>query len=81
MALRVQKLQDNPERDRISAIELRKAEDLFEAAGGKIPLPEKAPEKLVATRWLLEEFRVSLFAQNLGTQDAVSFKRIQKLLS
>lgn len=81
VALRVQKLQDNPERDRISAIELRKAEDLFEAAGGKIPLPEKAPEKLVATRWLLEEFRVSLFAQNLGTQDAVSFKRIQKLLS
>lgn len=81
VALRVQKLQDNPERDRISAIELGKAEDLFEAAGGKIPLPEKAPEKLVATRWLLEEFRVSLFAQNLGTQDAVSFKRIQKLLS
>jgi len=81
VAQRVQKLQENPERDRISAIELMKAEDLFEAAGGKIPLPEKAPDKLVAVRWLLEEFRVSLFAQSLGTAEAVSLKRIQKQLS
>ena len=81
VAQRVQKLQRNPERDRISAIELMKAEDLFEAAGGKIPLPEKAPDKLVAVRWLLEEFRVSLFAQSLGTAEAVSLKRIQKQLS
>ncbi len=81
VAQRVQKLQENPERDRISAVELMKAEELFEAAGGKIPLPEKAPEKLVAARWLLEEFRVSLFAQSLGTAEAVSLKRIQKQLS
>jgi ATP-dependent helicase HrpA len=29
-------------------------------------------------RWLLEEFRVSLFAQNLGTRQAVSQKRLQE---
>jgi len=29
-------------------------------------------------RWLLEEFRVSLFAQNLGTRQAVSEKRLQE---
>jgi ATP-dependent helicase HrpA len=28
-------------------------------------------------RWMLEEFRVSLFAQNLGTRQAVSEKRIK----
>jgi ATP-dependent helicase HrpA len=29
-------------------------------------------------RWMLEEFRVSLFAQNLGTRQAVSEKRLQE---
>ncbi len=29
-------------------------------------------------RWLLEEFRVSLFAQHLGTRQAVSAKRLQQ---
>ena len=29
-------------------------------------------------RWMLEEFRVSLFAQNLGTKQAVSEKRLQE---
>lgn len=28
-------------------------------------------------RWMLEEFRVSLFAQNLGTRQAVSVKRLE----
>jgi ATP-dependent helicase HrpA len=29
-------------------------------------------------RWMLEEFRVSLFAQNLGTRQAVSEKRLRE---
>jgi ATP-dependent helicase HrpA len=29
-------------------------------------------------RWLLEEFRVSLFAQQLGTRTPVSEKRLRK---
>jgi ATP-dependent helicase HrpA len=29
-------------------------------------------------RWMLEEFRVSLFAQNLGTKQAVSEKRLRE---
>ncbi len=32
-------------------------------------------------RWMLEEFRVSLFAQNLGTKIPVSTKRIEQLLA
>ena len=39
---------------------------------------EIASEKLDAYRWLLEEFRVSLFAQHLGTSVPVSEKRLQK---
>lgn len=33
---------------------------------------------LAQLRWMLEEYRVSLFAQNLGTKVSVSAKRIQK---
>jgi len=34
----------------------------------------------VHTRWLLEEYRVSLFAQGLGTAEPVSLQRIGKAL-
>ncbi len=36
---------------------------------------------LVELRWLLEEFRVSLFAQHLGTRVSVSTKRIEQLIA
>lgn len=35
-------------------------------------------DELLTLRWMLEEFRVSLFAQSLGTRIAVSEKRIEK---
>ncbi|MFT5937817.1 MAG: ATP-dependent helicase HrpA, partial [Pseudohongiellaceae bacterium] len=35
-------------------------------------------ELVVQLRWMLEEYRVSAFAQNLGTKVPVSAKRIQK---
>jgi ATP-dependent helicase HrpA len=36
------------------------------------------PASVVEYRWLLEEFRVSLFAQQLGTQRSVSAKRLEQ---
>ncbi len=36
------------------------------------------PEALVRFRWLLEEYRVSLFAQQLGTRESVSEKRLKQ---
>ena len=35
-------------------------------------------EAAMQYRWMLEELRVSLFAQNLGTRQAVSQKRLQQ---
>ena len=35
-------------------------------------------EQLVLYRWMLEEYRVSLFAQQLGTKVTVSDKRLSK---
>jgi len=36
------------------------------------------PDEIVDYRWLLEEFRVSLFAQSLGTSRPVSAKRLEE---
>jgi ATP-dependent helicase HrpA len=38
------------------------------------------PGKQEAFRWLLEEFRVSLFAQELGTAESVSAARLNAFL-
>jgi ATP-dependent helicase HrpA len=45
----------------------------------KLKNKEGYSEKVREIRWMLEEFRVSLFAQDLGTAYPVSAKRITKL--
>ena len=78
--IRLEQLPDNPGRDRAWMTEYERAAAAFAEAGGAIPLPADAPPQLVAARWLLEELRVSLFAQRLGTAEAVSVQRVQKAL-
>ncbi|MFG6504302.1 DUF3418 domain-containing protein [Microbacterium sp. P05] len=77
---RVQGLADNPGRDRQRMTEFERAAILYSEAGGSIPLPADAPPTLAQARWLLEELRVSLFAQRLGTPVPVSLQRIAKAL-
>lgn len=77
---RVKTLSDNPGRDRQRMTEYERAAAGFVDAGGTMPLPADAPANLVHTRWLLEELRVSLFAQRLGTAEPVSPQRIAKAL-
>ena len=77
---RVKTLSDNPGRDRQRQTEYERSATAFTEAGGTIPLPADAPATLVQTRWLLEELRVSLFAQRLGTAEPVSPQRITKAL-
>ncbi|MDT0118292.1 DUF3418 domain-containing protein [Microbacterium sp. PRF11] len=77
---RVKTLSDNPGRDRQRMTEYERAAAGFVEAGGSVPLPADAPAHLVQTRWLLEELRVSLFAQRLGTAEPVSPQRIAKAL-
>jgi ATP-dependent helicase HrpA len=36
------------------------------------------PAGMTSYRWLIEEFRVSLFAQRLGTAQPVSMKRLDE---
>ncbi len=44
------------------------------------PHAMQSREKLEEFRWLLEEFRVSIFAQTLGTKQSVSEKRLRQFL-
>ena len=46
-------------------------------------LPEGRPpgERLRQVRWMLEEYRVSLWAQHLGTAQPVSDQRVRKVLN
>jgi ATP-dependent helicase HrpA len=77
---RVRTLADNPGRDRQRMSEFERAAAVYTEAGGTIPPGADAAATLVHARWLLEEYRVSLFAQSLGTAEAVSLPRIQKAL-
>jgi ATP-dependent helicase HrpA len=79
--LRTSKLLEDLERDRRLEIELNQAILLFENAGGSVPLKAWMPENIVKARWALEELRVSLFAQHLGTVEPVSLERIKKILN
>ncbi|MFM7115844.1 MAG: DUF3418 domain-containing protein, partial [Planctomycetota bacterium] len=38
----------------------------------------RVDSELLKFRWLLEEYRVSVFAQQLGTSQPVSSKRLEK---
>lgn len=78
---RIQALPVNPGRDRAWQTQVETAVALYTDAGGRIPpAPHSAPN-LVHARWMLEEFRVSLFAQSLGTAESVSLQRIRKVLT
>ncbi|PPF78746.1 ATP-dependent RNA helicase HrpA [Subtercola sp. Z020] len=82
---RMQKLPDAPARDRAWMTEVQNATARYEASGGLLPLPPDAATALspllIRARWMIEELRISLFAQSLGTAEPVSLQRLQKLLA
>ena len=81
ISARIPKLVDNPGRDRVWMNEAQAASARFEAAGGTMPLQTDAAAHLVRARWMIEELRISLFAQELRAAESVSLQRIQKVLA
>ena len=77
--IRVRKIRrETAVRDRASTVEVQRFEGMYNAklrAGGEAAGLSPA---LVAFRWLIEELRVSLFAQELGTSVPISAKRLMK---
>ena len=78
---RVERLADNLGRDRAWMLEVQQAVDLYTAAGGTLPLSADPEPRIRDARWMLEELRLSLFAQPLGAQGPISVQRIRKALS
>ena len=58
-----------------------RATALYRGAGGPLPLEPASPPALARIRWLLEELRLSLFAQSIPTSEPVSLQRIQRALA
>lgn len=81
VTMRVAKLEQNPGRDRVWMNEVQAALGRLADAGGTIPLAPGSPEHLVRARWLIEELRISLFAQELRAAESVSLQRITKVLA
>ncbi len=78
---RVGKLAENLGRDRVWMTEVQSATERYRTAGGQLPANPNAAPNLTHARWLLEELRLSLFAQHLATSEPVSLQRITKLLA
>jgi ATP-dependent helicase HrpA len=76
ITLRLDKLRADPTRDAQKMAELRPAEQRYQRT-----LADRkgaVDARLIEYRWLLEELRVSFFAQELRTPQPVSVKRLDK---
>ena len=77
-ALRLDKLKADPARDSRLMAEFAPLWTNYERRVGALAKQGMIDENLEQFRWLLEELRVSLFAQELKTPTPVSAKRLQK---
>ena len=81
---RLRKAAEDPRRDEGLAWQVRELADEHRAAvdaAARAPADPVRDAGLADVRWLLEELRVSLFAQQLGTPQPVSAKRIRTALA
>ena len=78
-ALRLEKLRADPSRDQRLAAELGALEQPYSRELAARSRNGELKPELVQFGWLLEELRVSLFAQELRTPVPVSVKRLAKL--
>jgi ATP-dependent helicase HrpA len=78
MQRRLDKLPENPARDAANMAIAQRVEQAYQQAVADLPRDAARPgdAALTEARWMLEELRVSLFAQTLGTQGPVSENRV-----
>jgi ATP-dependent helicase HrpA len=77
MKLRSERAKQNPIKDAERAAQLAP----YAAAAAKLLAARPLKEGAEAFRWLVEEFRVSLFAQELGTAEPVSAVKLDRSLA
>jgi ATP-dependent helicase HrpA len=75
---RAEKLPSAASRDRDRMQEMAPLLERWRERNAAAAAAEREDERLDAIRWMLEELRVSLFAQQLGTAYPVSVKRVER---
>ncbi len=73
---RLDKLPVDPSRDRLHMHSINNVQKELEMQLAKLPRSVATPEPLLDARWMIEEYRVSCFAQVLGTAYPISEKRV-----
>jgi ATP-dependent helicase HrpA len=79
--MRHEKLAAGINRDRALMDQLAPLQEAYLNRVAALPDGQPAPVELQRVRWMLEEYRVSLWAQQLGTPMPVSDARIRKALA
>jgi ATP-dependent helicase HrpA len=73
---RLDKLTDNAGRDAQQMAVVHRVQDAYQTALATLPAEARTADAAVQIRWQIEELRVSLFAQTMGTPTPVSERRI-----
>ncbi|WP_067701675.1 ATP-dependent RNA helicase HrpA [Erwinia sp. ErVv1] len=77
---RLEKLPVDPHSDRARMLKVEKIQQAWSSWYNKLPEVRRDDEEVKDVRWMIEELRVSYFAQQLGTPYPVSEKRIQQAM-
>ena len=77
---RMEKLPIDPNKDRLHMLKIEAVASDYKKLLNKIPAGVEIPSNVQQIRWMLEELRVSFFAQQLGTPYPVSDKRIKNAI-
>lgn len=73
---RLEKMAIDPHRDRAQLLKVEQVQQAWRQWLNKLPIKRREDEDVQAIRWMIEELRVSYFAQQLGTPYPISDKRI-----
>ncbi|WGY46910.1 ATP-dependent RNA helicase HrpA [Vibrio sp. ABG19] len=77
---RMEKLPIDPNKDRLHMLKIESVTQDYKELLNKIPKGVAIPDNVKEIRWMLEELRVSFFAQQLGTPYPVSDKRVKNAI-
>lgn len=78
MARRLERLQQDPNRDAAGLAAIQPHQRRLDEALARHARRAIRDPALAQVRWLVEEYRISLFAQDLGTRERVSEKRLAR---
>ena len=73
---RIDKLAQDVNRDRAAMLRVEQVQQAYQQLLAKLPKSKPIADEVSEIRYMIEELRVSLFAQQLGTKYQVSDKRI-----